>query len=245
MGLYLSAHPLDKYDLYFDEQCHPMGVVCAENHGKTGCVGGIITSIRTITTKKGDKMAFVKIENKTREVEIIIFPKVYATCGAKLEVDTVIRVQGEIDAADREGNIGNDTKIKAEIVEIVSDEVLENYKATGTRLAMPWKSVAPEGPDRWRRKRQTEIDAPKVLKNIPKDPRKEKLFILMDSLNDTDLLSKIRQIADNNLGMQEVILVFYEGKEKQALKMPFKVDISSELISELKDLVGEDHLKIV
>ena len=245
MGLYLSAHPLDKYDLYFDEQCHPMGVVCAENHGKTGCVGGIITSIRTITTKKGDKMAFVKIENKTREVEIIIFPKVYATCGAKLEVDTVIRVQGEIDAADRDGNIGNDTKIKAEIVEIVSDEVLENYKATGTRLAMPWKSVTPEGPDRWRRKRQTEIDAPKVLKNIPKDPRKEKLFILMDSLNDTDLLSKIRQIANNNLGMQEVILVFYEGKEKQALKMPFKVDISSELISELKDLVGEDHLKIV
>ena len=245
MGLYLSAHPLDKYDLYFDEQCHPMGVVCPENHGKTACIGGIITNVRLINTKKGDKMAFVKIESKSREVEVIVFPRTYADCGAKLEVDNVVRVQGEIDAADREGNIGNETKIKAEIVELVSDDVLENYKSTGTRIAMPWKASTPEGADRWRRKKQTEIDAPKVLKSIPKDPRKEKLFILLDNLNDTELLTKIRQLADNNMGVQETVLVFYENGAKQALKMPFKVDICDELLTELKGLVGEDHIKVV
>ena len=123
--------------------------------------------------------------------------------------------------------------------------LLENYKSTGTRIAMPWKASTPEGADRWRRKKQTEIDAPKVLKNIPKDPRKEKLFILLDNLNDTELLTKIRQLADNNMGIQETVLVFYENGEKQALKMPFKVDICSELLSELKGLVGEDHIKVV
>ena len=245
MGLYLSAHPLDKYDLYFEEQCHPMSVVNPENHGKTACVGGIITNVRVINTKKGDKMAFVKIESKSDELEIIVFPKTFATCGAKLEVDNVIRVQGEIDAADREGNIGNEVKIKAEVVELVSDDTLENYKATGTRIAAPWKAAQPEGAAFWRQKRPTEIDAPKVLKNIPKDPRKERLFILMDDLNDTKLLTKIRQAAANYMGMQEAIIVFYDAGEKRALKMPFKVDICINFLDELRGLVGESHVKVV
>ena len=31
MGLYLSAHPLDKYDVYFEEQTHPYEYIKAEN----------------------------------------------------------------------------------------------------------------------------------------------------------------------------------------------------------------------
>ena len=247
MGLYLSAHPLDKYDLYFDEQTHPMGMVCPENQDKTVCIGGIITDVRTILSKKGDKMAFIKIENKTREVEVIVFPKVFAACGAKLEVDAVIRVQGQVDARDRNGVTTSDAKIKAEVIEIVSDETLENYQSTGTRIAKPWTKIEAEGPERWKRKReaQDKIDVPKVLKNIPKDPRKQKLFLLIDNLNDVELLSKIRHLADINAGFQEVILVTFENGEKQILKMPFKMDVSSDLLDELKSLLGADHVKVV
>ena len=247
MGLYLSAHPLDKYDLYFDEQTHPMGMVCPENQDKTVCIGGIITDVRTILSKKGDKMAFIKIENKTREVEVIVFPKVFAACGAKLEVDAVIRVQGQVDARDRNGVTTSDAKIKAEVIEIVSDETLENYQSTGTRIAKPWTKIEAEGPERWKRKReaQDKIDVPKVLKNIPKDPRKQKLFLLIDNLNDVELLTKIRHLAGLNAGFQEVILVTFEKGEKQILKMPFKMDVSPDLLEKLKSLLGADHVKVV
>ena len=50
MGLYLSAHPLDKYDTYFEEQTHPMSLISAENDNKMVTVGGIITAVRTILT---------------------------------------------------------------------------------------------------------------------------------------------------------------------------------------------------
>ncbi len=245
MGLYLSAHPLDKYDLYFDEQTHPMGMVCPENQDKTVCVGGIITDVRTILSKKGDKMAFVKIENKTREVEVIVFPKVFAVCGAHLLVDNVIRVQGQVDAKDRDGAITSVAKIKAEVVEVVSDETLENYQATGTRIAKPWTRSEVEGAGKWRRTMPTEIEAPKVLKNIPKDPRKQKVFLLVDDLNDTKVLSEIKRLADLNVGFSEVVLVFYDGGEKRILKMPFKIDAGTDLLVDFKALLGEDHVKVV
>ncbi len=245
MGLYLSAHPLDKYDLYFDEQTHPMGMVCPENQDKTVCIGGIITDARTILSKKGDKMAFIKIENKTREVEVIVFPKVFAVCGAKLLVDNVIRVQGQVDAKDRDGVLTSEAKIKAEVVELVSDETLENYQATGTRIAKPWTRAEVEGASRWRQKMATEIEAPKVLKSIPKDPRKQKLFLLIDNLEDTQILTEIKRISDLNSGFSEVVLVTKENGEKQILKMPFKIDLYSDALDELRSLLGDDHVKVV
>lgn len=245
MGLYLSAHPLDKYDLYFDEQTHPMGVVCPENQDKVAVVGGIITNVRIIPTKKGDKMAFVRIENKTREVEIIVFPKIFASCGAKLQIDTVIRAQGKIDAKNRDGTMGSDAKIVADVVEIVSDETLENYKATGTKLAMPWKKAENEDTKFWRKKPATTIDTPKVLKNLPKDPRKQKLFLLVKNLEDIETLTKIRNLSDEFSGFSEVILVTYENGEKKALKMPFRMDLCAELLDELEALLGKASVKVV
>ena len=243
MGLYLSAHPLDRYDLYFDEQTHPMGLVCPENQDKVATIGGIITDVRTILTGKGDKMAFVKIESKTREVEVIVFPRVYAECGAKLVVDNVVRVQGQIDARDRDGTIGSEAKIKAEAVELVSDAVLENYQATGTKLAMPFIAPKKEGAA-WRRK-SSGIDNTKVLKSIPKDPRKEKLFFLVENPEDVEMLTKLRELAMNNSGVQEMLMVIKENGEKRALKMPFKVEISSEFLNGMRELVGEENVKVV
>ena len=254
MGLYLSAHPLDKYDTYFNEQTHPIDLITPENNGKVVTIGGIITNVRTILTKKGDKMAFIKIENKTSETEFIVFPSVFAEHGAKLEVDNVVRVQGKINATDKDGNLSSEAKVLAEVVELVSDEVLESYQPTGTKLAAPAK--APEKSFRRGSKSSAErvyrgaqsgpqtIDVPRVLAEPPKDPRKEKLYILVENPDDTETLTAIRRLADLNLGFQDVILVLKDGEAKRPLKMPFKVDANEELLTKLKDLLGEDKVKV-
>ena len=256
MGLYLSAHPLDKYDTYFEEQTHPMSMVSAEYDNKMVTIGGIITAVRTILTKKGDKMAFVKIENKTDETEFIVFPSVFAECGGKLEVDNVVRVKGKVNATDKDGRISSDVKLLAEAVELISDEDLASYKSTGTKLAAP--VAAPGGGRRRGRSSAEKVyggngarsetpkieDAPRVLKEPPKDPRKERLYILIEDASDTEVLTAIRRLADLYLGMQEVVLVLKEGEEKRPLRMPFKVDISEDLLKKLRDLVGEDKVKV-
>ena len=246
LGLYLSAHPLDKYDIYFDEQCHPMGVVCPENQDKVGVIGGIITEVKPTLTKKGDKMAFIKIENKTREIEIIIFPNVYKTCGDFLQLDNVVRVQGVIDAKDKNGAISSDAKIIADVVTLVSDKVLESYESKGTKLGMPWPKAKDDEP--WKNRRKgapREIDAPRVAKKIVDDPRKRKLYLLVNDLEDVETMSEIRRLADEFAGLQDVIIVTIENGEKNARKMPFRVDICPDLLDPLEELLGKASVKVV
>ena len=203
-------------------------------------------------------MAFVKIENKTDETEFIVFPSTFAECGGKLEVDNVVRVKGKVNATDKDGNITSDVKLLAEVVELVSDNTLETYKPTGTKLAAP---VAAPSTGRGRRGRTsaervytgakkapsealTIDDAPRVLREPPKDPRKERLYILIEDSSDTETLSAIRRLADLNLGFQDVILVIKDGETKRPLKMPFIVEVSDKLLKDLRELVGEDMVKV-
>ena len=255
MGLYLSAHPLDKYDTYFDEQTHPMSYISVENNNKIITVGGIITSIRTILTKSNTKMAFVKIENKSAETEVIVFPSVFETCGAKLVVDNVIKVTGKVNATDKDGNITSDVKLMAETVELVSDEVLNNYQSTGQKLGAP---IAAAPKKRYSKSSAERVSsgarngsAPKPAPEIPrvpieppKDPRKERLYILIEHPDNTDDLAAIRRLCDLNLGFQDVILVLKNGAEKKPLRMPFKVDACDDLLTKLREIVGNDNVKL-
>ena len=74
MGLFISSHPLDDYDAYFQEQTIPLSQINADIDGKKVTVGGLVSSVRSIVTKSGTKMAFVKIEDKSNETEIVVFP---------------------------------------------------------------------------------------------------------------------------------------------------------------------------
>lgn len=268
MGLYLSAHPLDKYDTYFNEQTHDYSLITAENDNKTVVIGGIITAIRTILTKKGDKMAFVKMENKSAETEFIVFPSVFAEHGAKLVVDNVVRVQGRVNGTDKDGNPSSEVKVLAEVVEVISDEMLENYTSTGTRLAPP--VAAPKFQRRGKSSAERvysgarkpsgfsgsdsssgsgsgggiSVESRRIVTPPTKDPRKEKLYLLIEDSSDTETLTAIRRLADINLGFQEVILVIREGETKRPLRMPFKVEISEELLNNLRELLGDDKVKV-
>lgn len=137
MGLYLSAHPLDKYDVYFKEQTHPYSVVTPENNNRSVIIGGIITDVRTILTKKGDKMAFVKVENKDGEQELVVFPQVFAAAGAKLVQDNVIKASGRVNSTDASGNLISDAKVIVDTIELISDEMLAEYQPTGSTLPAP------------------------------------------------------------------------------------------------------------
>ena len=249
MGLYLSAHPLDKYDTYFEEQTHPITYVSVENDGKTLTIGGIITAVRTILTKKGDKMAFVKIEDKTDETEFIVFPSVFAECGGRLVEDNVVRVTGKVNARDREGRITPDVKLLADTVELVSDEILNSYVSTGTKLPAPSKAAkrTTSSAEKVYGNKKAPSALPKEAPRIvepPRDTRKERLYILVEDASDVETLTAIRRLADLNLGFQEVVLVLRDDGSKRALKMPFKVEVSEDLLTKLRELVGEENVKV-
>lgn len=251
LGLYISAHPLDKYDAYFSEQTVPLNEVKPELDGAKVTVGGIITAVRSILTKSGSKMAFVKIEDKTTELEVIVFPKVFELVGAKLVQDAVLKIDGRINSTDASGNSTGEAKIMADEISIVTDEELESYQSTGTKLKAPTKGVAPRSRTSASRAR---VASDMIAKPITKKPdagagppplpvtKQKKIYVLIKNPTDHKLLQDLKEGCDRYPGLSEVILVL--GEDKRPIRLPIKCDSDSELIACLSKLVGEEQVKV-
>lgn len=247
LGLYISAHPLDNYDKYFEEQTISLSQISPDVDGKKATIGGIISSVRTIITKSGTKMAFVGIEDKTGESEVIVFPNLYEQFGAKLIQDAVVRTTGKISARDRDGNLGTEAKIIADDIQFVSDDELNNYESTGRKMNAPkistkvkTKRVSMNTNNNSKSINLQTNSIPEVTGKIALEvPTIKKVFVHIKDPDDHGALLALKQSCSNYLGVVDIVLVLGDNK-KSAIKLPFKVDGSDALISALVKILGED-----
>jgi len=255
LGLYISAHPLDRYETYLSEQTQPLTQLVPEYDSRMMTVGGIISTVRTIVTKSGSKMAFVGIEDKFGEGEIIVFPNLYEKVGAKLIQDTVIRVSGKNSARDRDGNLGSESKLIADDIIAITDNDINGYESTGRKMDAPKVSSAVKKERREAYRSQKNGASPKsAVKNDAAKPQPKthsapvnvapeipasKLFVYIKDPNDHPRLVKMKSVCSENAGTTDVVLVLGE-KEKSAIRLPFKVDANDNLLSQLKNTLGEE-----
>ena len=255
LGLYISAHPLDRYETYLSEQTQPLTQLVPEYDSRMMTVGGIISTVRTIVTKSGSKMAFVGIEDKFGEGEIIVFPNLYEKVGAKLVQDAVIRVSGKNSARDRDGNLGNESKLIADDIIVITDNDINGYESTGRKMDAPKISSAVKKERREAYRNQKNGASPKsAVKNDATKPQPKthsapvnvapeipasKLFVYIKDPNDHSRLVKMKSVCGENAGTTDVVLVLGE-KEKSAMRLPFKVDANDNLLSQLKNTLGEE-----
>ena len=255
MGLYISAHPLDKYEAYFQEQTMPISEIKPNIDGATVIVGGIITNVRSLVTKSGSKMAFVKIEDKISEIEVIVFPKTFEQVGAKLVQDAVVKVTGRVNATDRDGNKVDEAKINAEQIDVITDEELQSYESTGVQLKVPTKGVS--------QKPRNRVSASNVSGGKPNGGGKssapathfnttasgdaqpikpKKVFVRVMDPSNTSALISLKKACANFPGLSEIILVI--GEEKKAMRMPFKCDPEQKLVEELRNYFGPEGVVV-
>lgn len=239
MGLYISAHPLDKYDTYFEEQTVPMSDITPNIDGREVIIGGIVTTIRSIVTKSGKKMAFIGIESKLGETEVIVFPTLYDQIGNSLHQDSVIKATGKVSARDRDGKLGDEAKLIADQIDIISDKELNEYEKTGRTMTAP-ASRAP-----YRKKvypsASASVSSSARASYEPASPTATQtttLYLRVENSSDTRVLLALKSFCGKYPGVVDVILVL--GDDKTALKMPFKVEITDELIGSLVKTIGED-----
>ncbi|MDO4271607.1 MAG: DNA polymerase III subunit alpha, partial [Candidatus Saccharibacteria bacterium] len=134
LGLYLSAHPLDKYETFLREQTNATKSLNSSQDGALVTIGGLISKNRTLITKSGTKMAFMTIEDKAGEVEVVIFPKTFEKMPQNIDPSDVVMIKGRISGKDKEGNQTPDPSVVADSVQIISDDVLAAYQPTGVPM---------------------------------------------------------------------------------------------------------------
>jgi len=103
LGFYLTGHPLREYV----DELSRCGVVNLQDvlelpDGSDVTVGGFIAVRKEIQTKKGDRMAFLTVEDETGRIEVIVFPDVYRQGVSFLTEDEPIVVRGKLELAEEE-----------------------------------------------------------------------------------------------------------------------------------------------
>jgi len=120
LGIYVSGHPLDKYGDILEElvsmpisdiqglpkmekpefDFRNKGAQKKDPSQRNLTIAGIISEKRIIVTKKGDKMAFVTIEDLSGKIECIFFPKSYMENFEVLESEDPVVFSGYVRLSD-------------------------------------------------------------------------------------------------------------------------------------------------
>jgi DNA polymerase-3 subunit alpha len=97
IGVYLSEHPLSRYvDLLQSITSVTTAELDESTNGRIVAVLGLLSYLRTHTTRKGDPMAFGGLEDLQGTVELIFFPRTWKECRADIELDQVYLVRGKV-----------------------------------------------------------------------------------------------------------------------------------------------------
>ncbi len=108
LGLYLTDHPMAKILKNIASQTsHQITDLDPHLHSGTFVtLGGIVTQIRTIYTKKtNSEMAFVTLEDETSTIDVVIFPKVWQEFKSIIQEDSPVLLSGKIDQRDDKLNL--------------------------------------------------------------------------------------------------------------------------------------------
>ncbi|MCR4404369.1 MAG: DNA polymerase III subunit alpha [Candidatus Acetothermia bacterium] len=131
LGLYISSHPLQEWEEQLScLRSHSLNELAEAKPGEPVYLGGRIDGVRVVTTSKGRRMAFVRLEDLKGKAELTVFPDLYERQASLLQEDNLIHLIGR--AEQRGGQ-----------TQVVVEELypLEEAESLELRLLLPLEEV--------------------------------------------------------------------------------------------------------
>lgn len=121
LGFYFTEHPLKSYEKIIQRiTSYDTQTIKETDATEDVSIVGIVNSFKQIVTKKGDKMAYMTIEDTKGIVETIVFPDLYAKYKAIMETDRPLIISGSLEKME-DGNV----KIRAKNIMLLENALIE------------------------------------------------------------------------------------------------------------------------
>ena len=128
-GFYITAHPLARYEATIHALATATTIGLGElSDGKEVKLCGIVATVKSMLTKKGDRMAYVTLEDLQGTVEVIVFPDLFKAAGELIAPERLVRITGVIDRGDK------GTKLRGSKIEPLADVQKQTVKRVHIRL---------------------------------------------------------------------------------------------------------------
>jgi DNA polymerase-3 subunit alpha len=125
LGLYMTGHPIDIYRKELDQLVGTTLASLRPEKWNKKWVAGLVVGLRAKITKRGDRMGFMAIDDKTARLEVVMRPAVYEAIRDQINEDMVVMVHGEVSEDTFNGGI----KLDAEQVVTLAEARVEKARA--------------------------------------------------------------------------------------------------------------------
>ncbi len=105
LGLYITDHPLQAHRQQLEREAVPIAQLKDQPNRKKLRVGGLISSVKQIMTRNNQRMAFVRLEDATGTIEIVVFPKIFQMTDGLWIEDRIVIIEGQLSNKDGEWKI--------------------------------------------------------------------------------------------------------------------------------------------
>jgi len=106
LGIYVSGHPLDAHESMTAKAKLSIAKIKEEPRAGTLLILPVlVVSSRAILTKSGEKMAFLKLEDKTDSIEAVLFPRTFKEHGSAVIPGVCLLVKGKVSVRNGEPSI--------------------------------------------------------------------------------------------------------------------------------------------
>lgn len=98
LGFYITSHPLEKYTEVLKQLANTdTEDIKDKENGADVSIAGVAAAVKEINTKKGERMAFVTLEDNKGSLEVIVFSDVYKNAVSYINSDIPILIKGKVD----------------------------------------------------------------------------------------------------------------------------------------------------
>ncbi|MNZ69633.1 DNA polymerase III subunit alpha [compost metagenome] len=104
LGLYLTGHPIDEYESEVRRFARQR-IVELKPARDTQTVAGLIVNLRVMKNKRGDKMGFVTLDDRSGRIEASLFAEAFAANQSLLQTDALVVIEGEVSQDDFSGGL--------------------------------------------------------------------------------------------------------------------------------------------
>ena len=101
LGFLITGHPLDRYATDIKRLATDIANLPNLTDNSQVRICGVVVACKEITTKKGDRMGFVTIEDLTGQVEVTVFADMYAQYSALLKGDDPLLLAGKLEKGEK------------------------------------------------------------------------------------------------------------------------------------------------
>jgi len=138
IGFYISRHPLSAYQEEIKRHTEDdTSTLLRLQNGQEVRICGLVSSLKEIVTKKGDRMAFLNLEDMKGFVEVILFPEVFKSASNYLKGGDPLLVRGSLDLAE--------DRIKIKAMEVRPLASLASSPPRSVHLKIPQSSLSQTG----------------------------------------------------------------------------------------------------